>query len=145
MKKIINSICVILGFLALFLGMIGIVLPILPTTPFLLLAALLFAKGSEKFHRWFVGTTLYRKYIENTIHKKEMTKKAKVSTLTVISALLLIGFVFSPVWYAKLIIAFIAVGHYYYFLFRIKTVAEPNEESTQDSASPGKDVFNECD
>lgn len=122
MKKIINGVCVILGFVTLGLGLIGIALPILPTTPFLLLAAALFAKGSDRFHKWFTSTGIYKKYLERTVKKKEMTIKAKVSVLFTISCLLLIGFILSPVWYARALILVVAVFHYYYFLFRIKTV-----------------------
>ena len=80
-------------------GIIGIVLPILPTTPFFLLSAFLFAKGSEKFHKWFINTGLYKKYIVAAVHNK-----------------------FSPVWYAKALIACIAIGHLYYFGFKVKTL-----------------------
>lgn len=122
MRKIINAIFVALGFLSLVLGIVGIVLPILPTTPFMLLAAGCFAKGSSRFHKWFIGTKLYRKYIEQTIKNKEMTKENKRNVLAMVSTLLLIGFVFSPVWYAKAIITVIFLGHWYYFLFKIKTI-----------------------
>lgn len=124
MRKIINGICVALGFLSLGIGIAGIILPILPTTPFFLLAAALFAKGSERFHRWFTGTKLYQKYIEQTVKKKEMTAKAKASVLTTISLLLLVGFIMSPIWIAKAMIVLVLVFHYYYFLFRIRTVKE---------------------
>ena len=122
MKKVLNGVCVILGFLFLGIGMVGIVLPILPTTPFLLLSALLFAKGSKKFHKWFVETKIYKKYIESAFKNKEMTIKSKIKVLITISLLLTCGFVLSPIWYAKAFIILVAIGHYYYFLFRIKSV-----------------------
>lgn len=124
MKKIVNSICVFMGFIAFGLGAIGVVLPILPTTPFLLLAAALFAKGSSKFHRWFTETKIYKKYIETTFKKKAMTARAKRNVLITVSLLLLFGGIMSPVWYARAIIGVIWIFHVYYFMFRIKTVSK---------------------
>lgn len=122
MKKVINTICVILGFVFAGMGLLGVVLPVLPTTPFFLAAACLFAKGSERFHRWFVETMLYKKYIVQAVHKKEMTGKAKLKMMSVLGILFTVGFFFSPIWHAKLLIAVVAMGHFYYFLFKIKTV-----------------------
>ncbi len=130
MKKIVNGICVAAGFAALGLGMLGIILPVLPTTPFLLLAAALFAKGSERFHIWFMNTSMYKKYVEPAVRKKEMTAKRKCCVLGLVTVLLCVGFVMSPVWYARAVILIVLAGHYYYFLCRIRTVKEmePAEE-----------------
>ena len=53
---------VALGCISLILGVIGIFLPILPTTPFLLLTLYSFAKGSSRLEQWFLGTKLYHKH-----------------------------------------------------------------------------------
>lgn len=131
MKKIMNGICVGLGFIFLAAGAVGAILPLLPTTPFLLLSAALFAKSSNRFHRWLTGTKLYQSHIEQVIKKKAMTRRAKATLLTTISVLLIIGYLVSPIWHAKVVIIAVALFHYYYFLFRIKTI-----EST-DVQKPG--------
>lgn len=77
MKKIINGICVAMAFVCMGLGILGIVLPVLPTTPLLLAATCMFAKGSERFHKWFLSTKLYKKYIESAVKDGTMEKAAK--------------------------------------------------------------------
>lgn len=129
MKKILNIICVALGFLFIAIGVVGIVLPVLPTTPFLLLALILFAKGSEHFHQWFMGTLLYKKYVETYMNTKELPVKAKRNVLITVTILFTIGFIFSPVLWAKIIIVIGWVAHLYFFLFRIKTAENPKESN----------------
>ena len=53
-ERVIRAFWVTLGIISLVLGFIGIFLPLLPTTPFVLLAAACFARGSEKFHNWLI-------------------------------------------------------------------------------------------
>lgn len=131
MRKTLNAIWVALGFLAFGLGLLGVVLPVLPTTPFLLLAAALFAKGSEKFHTWFVETKIYQKYIVTTFQKRQLTKKAKWKALGMTMLFLSIGLIVTPIWYAKAIIAVVMVFHVYFFLFKIKTVDESVEQEEE--------------
>lgn len=121
MKKIGNGICIVLGFLFLGLGALGAVLPVLPATPFLLMAAALFAKGSKRFHRWFTGTGLYRTYIEQAVKNKSMKREAKRKMLVVLTIIFAVAFLACPVWPAKILIAVVAAGHLYYFGFRIRT------------------------
>lgn len=122
MRKILNGLLVGLGFLFLGIGAVGVVLPILPTTPFLLLAALFFAKGSKRFHKWFLSTTLYKKHIDQIVRKKAMTCRSKATVLITISAIFLFGFLLSPIWHVKVIVIIVWMFHFYYFLFKIRTI-----------------------
>ena len=132
MKKIIDALYIVLGFVFLGIGAVGVIIPMLPTTPFLLLAAFLFAKGSKHFHKWFLSTKLYQKHISNIVEKKEMTVKSKISVLATISVMLTIAFFLVPIWHAKALIIVILLLHYYYFLFRIITVKENKEKQLVD-------------
>ena len=71
--KLKRLIFLILGFLCLGLGCIGVALPILPTVPFFLLTVFFFANSSQKLHDWFVSTKLYKKHLESFVKKKGMT------------------------------------------------------------------------
>lgn len=115
---------IILGFIFLVLGVIGIVLPILPTTPFFILTAFFFAKGSDKFHNWFINTGIYKKYIDTLVKDKKMEMNSKIKVLSIITLLFIIGFIFMHNIYAKFIMMIVLLGHYYYFIVKIKTINE---------------------
>lgn len=126
MKRILNVICVSLGFVCVGLGTIGIAIPILPTTPFFIAAACLFAKGSTRFHKWFLNTKLYKRYIGQAIEKGCMERKAKKHMMVTLGIVFTVGILFSP-FFAKVIILLIAIIHFYVLIFRIKTVEGINE------------------
>ena len=86
---------IILGFISMGIGIVGIVAPILPTTPFLLLASFFFAKGSKRFHDWFISTKIYKKYLESFVQSKAMTLKNKFTILFPVSCMLIITFIFA--------------------------------------------------
>lgn len=76
------------GMTALALGTAGIVLPLLPTVPFYLLAAFCFAKSSERLHRWFAATKLYQKYVVPFNDGNGMTWQAKLKTMALVTAVM---------------------------------------------------------
>ena len=55
------------AFLCLGIGAVGVILPILPTTPFLLVASFVLSRGSERFHKWFMGTKLYKNHLDSFV------------------------------------------------------------------------------
>ena len=78
--KLKRLIFLILGFLCLGLGCVGVALPILPTVPFFLVTVFCFANSSQKLHDWFVSTKLYKKHLESFVKKKGMTVQTKVAS-----------------------------------------------------------------
>jgi len=72
---------IISGSFFIFLGTIGIFIPILPTTPFILLAAACYIKSSEKLYNWLTNNRIFSKYIKNYSLKKGMTKNTKLKII----------------------------------------------------------------
>jgi len=118
--RLTNMLFVAMGFVALGLGAVGAVIPVMPTAPFLFLACLCFAKGSERFHKWFLGTWLYKKYLGDFVKTRSMTLAAKLSLCITVSALLAIPFILFPNLAMRIFIIALLVIKWYYFMFRIK-------------------------
>lgn len=73
------------GWGCVVLGAIGVVLPVLPTTPFLLLAAACFDRSSPRFHRWLLSTKLFGPLIENWQRERYIEKRSKRVALIVVA------------------------------------------------------------
>lgn len=109
------------GFTSFGLGVLGVALPVLPTTPFVLLAAFCFARSSEKVEQWFKSTKLYRRVFETYMTSKEMTLQAKLAILIPITLLLGISAYFMRrITWMLLIFAIVWIGHIVYFGFVVK-------------------------
>ncbi|HHU6750136.1 TPA: YbaN family protein [Staphylococcus pseudintermedius] len=79
-----------IGGIFTLLGFAGAVLPLLPTTPFLLVAVLCFAKSSDRFHDWLIQTKVYQAYVEDFRKYRGYTMKKKIQLL--ISLYIVVGF-----------------------------------------------------
>ncbi|MCR5376692.1 MAG: YbaN family protein [Lachnospiraceae bacterium] len=121
-KKIVF---IVTGCICLALGTVGVVLPILPTTPFYLVTAYCFARSSERLNNWFKETKLYKNHLESFVEKKGMTASTKVCILTTVTILMGVGFFFMSrkgIWIPCVMLAVVWTVHMVYFLLFVKTI-----------------------
>ncbi|AIY83828.1 MAG: YbaN family protein [Clostridium baratii] len=122
MEKIKKFLYVTIGIISFGLGAIGVVLPVLPTTPFLLLSSFCFVRGSERFDKWFKGTKLYKKHLESFVNNRQMTLKQKITILLFADFMLMFPLIILDSLMVKGLIVIVMLTKYWYFVFRIKTV-----------------------
>ena len=79
-----NYIYIFLGLLFLVLGFIGLLLPVIPTTPFILVSVWFFARSSKKLENWLVNHKIFGKSIRDWKEKGAISKKAKISAIPLI-------------------------------------------------------------
>lgn len=122
MNRIKKYLYIALGFIALGLGIIGIILPVLPATPFLLVTSYCFAKGSDRFHNWFINTKVYKKHLESFVNEKAMTMKQKIIILLFVNIMLAIPIILIDNLHMRLFLVGLICIKLYYFIFKIKTI-----------------------
>lgn len=83
-------ILIVIGLIFTALGIAGAVLPLLPTTPFLLVAVFCFARSSDRFYNWLINQKIYKEYVENFYLHRGYTLPQKIKIL--ISLYIVIGF-----------------------------------------------------
>ena len=120
---------IILGFITLGLGAVGVALPVLPTTPFLLVSAFCFAKSSDRLNNWFHGTKLYKNNLESFVRGQGMTRKTKFKIMTTVTILMVIAFIMMKnTLVGRICLAVVWLAHVIAFVFFIKTC--PEEQAT---------------
>lgn len=87
-RTLLNWVLIAAGFLSIALGVIGIFLPLLPTTPFLLLAAFCFSKGSERWHSWLLSQPHLGKAIRDWNEHGVIRPRVKVVCISMMAATL---------------------------------------------------------
>ena len=114
---------VTLGLLSLALGILGALLPILPTVPFVLLAAFCFARGSQRLDAWLRTTRIYREamlLMRNGRHG--MTNAQKLRIMLPVTTLMGISFLLTDHPHARIAIGVMWALHVIFFVFRIPSV-----------------------
>lgn len=127
-KGMVKMLWIGLGFVSLGIGAVGAVLPFLPTFPFLMLTLFCFAKSSKRWHKWFIGTRLYKNNLETYVASRSMTVRTKTRIMITVSLVMAFGFLMmSRVPAARVVLVLVWVFHVLYFIFGIKTLQEEVE------------------
>ena len=101
------------GIVSVGLGVVGVVVPLLPTTPFLLLAAACFLRSSDRLHRWLLGNRVFGEYLRRYRSGEGMSLASKLTTLVLLWATLAISaFAAIPagLWWVRLLLLAIGAG-----------------------------------
>ena len=103
MMRVRRIVLIVVGFVSLALGGLGIFVPLLPTTPLVLVAAFAFANSSEKLHQWLLDHNVFGPLIHNWRRHRSISRTAKAMSLLSMVVILVIS------WFAGVAMLVIAV------------------------------------
>jgi len=98
------------GFLSLAFGAVGVALPVLPTTPFVLLAAICFSASNEKMARWLEQSRVFGPYIENYRTRAGIPLRLKCASIGFLWTGLIISMVLTQAVWAYILLGIIGIG-----------------------------------
>ena len=105
-----KNILIILGSLFLVLGVIGIFLPLLPTTPFLLLTVYCYLRSSKRLYDWLMSNKILGAYIYNYMTYKAVLKSTKIGTMIILWAGLTVSMILINNWWIRALLIIIGIG-----------------------------------
>jgi uncharacterized membrane protein YbaN (DUF454 family) len=111
-QKSLRILLAISGTISLFFGAVGIFFPILPTTPFLLLAAACYVRSSERMYNWLLKNKWFGEYIRNYQEGKGISMKTKIAVIALLWITILYSalFVIEEILIAQIVLLVVAVG-----------------------------------
>ncbi|MFW6120133.1 MAG: YbaN family protein [Petrotogales bacterium] len=124
-KKIKIKLLLIAGSVSLGLGVIGIVMPILPTTPFLLLTAYCYLRSSRRLYVWLISHGIFGAYIYSYMKYKAIKKSARIGALCFLWGTLVLSMII--VWNPYIVLILLGVGiGVTIHLFKLNTLSNEN-------------------
>jgi len=110
-EKLKKGLLIFAGTVFTATGIIGIFVPILPTTPFLLLAAACYLRSSQRFYNWLLGNRFFGAYVSNYLHGRGMPRKIKIATIFLLWLTISCSIIFAvQALVIRIILLVIAVG-----------------------------------
>lgn len=107
-SRLVRGLLIAAGMSCVVLGVIGVFLPLLPTTPLMLLAAACFARSSRRFHDWLLANRTFGPLILEWERHRSIPRRTKLTAIALMSATLAVSIVFfvKPPWLQALLAAF---------------------------------------
>lgn len=133
----VKILMIIGGCLSLGLGILGVFLPVLPTTPLVLLAGFLFARSSPKLHAWLQSTWVYKNYVTAFLRAGGIPFKTKVRALAISYGVMTISAILVRNWIVWIALGCVALFLLWLFMVRIPTV---NQKQVQEARSTDLDA-----
>lgn len=93
MRSLKKYVYITIGSLSLILGITGVFIPVLPTTPFLLLASFCYLRSSERMYNWLMNHKIFGAYIYSYVTYKAIPKKTKIGTLVFLWSTLIVSMI----------------------------------------------------
>lgn len=128
-EKLKKGLLIFAGTVFTATGVIGIFVPVLPTTPFLLLAAACYLRSSQRFYNWLLGNRFFGAYVSNYLHGRGMPRKIKIATIFLLWLTISCSIIFAvQALVIRIILLIIAVGVTVHILL-IKTTPKDREQA----------------
>jgi uncharacterized protein len=136
-----KTIWMVIGSISALLGILGIILPGLPTTPFLLITIIAYSKGSKRFYTWFIQTRYYKKYLQSIHERNSMTRKHKKILMLWSDLVVLISFIMVNHAILRVMLIGLVIIKYWYFHYFV-TITDSSQYTTQEiSLNKSNHVF----
>lgn len=131
MHNIVKYLYIIGGSLSLILGIVGIFIPVLPTTPFLLLASFCYLRSSERMYNWLMNHKIFGAYIYSYLTYKAIPKKTKVGTIIFLWATLITSIIIVSSLHISIFLIVVGIGVTIH-LMMLKTLSQEDIRKLDD-------------
>jgi len=105
-----KALLIIAGSVSLVLGLVGVFIPVLPTTPFLLLTAFCYARSSRKLYDWLMNHKYLGPYLYNYVKHRAVYKRTKISALIFLWASLLLSIILVDHWHIRIVLMVVGLA-----------------------------------
>lgn len=140
MSTVKKALLIVAGSICAACGVVGTVIPVLPTTPLLLLAAFLFSRSSERLNAWLAQTRVYRSYVEPFRRSGGLPLGRKVRILAISIAAMAVSGIVVGKWYVWLVLGAVTA-----FLLWLMVVRIPTVSGDDAAAEPARGLSSDCE